>query len=69
MPIGYRQLRKLSLSEFVTDKAQHMAGAYSPVARTLAKILSPGREAGVEVILGEESELDWIPLRISAFEM
>jgi len=68
MPIGYRRLRKLSLSECPSDKARE-PGAYFPVAQTLAQMLSPCREAGVEIILGEDSELDWIPLHISAFEM
>ena len=68
MPIGYRQLQKLSLSEYPTDKAR-APGAYFPVAQTLAQMLFPCREAGVEIILGEDSELDWIPLHIRAFEM
>ena len=45
--------------------------AHFPVAETLAQMLteSPCCEAGVEIILGERSELDWIPMHISAFEM
>jgi len=68
IPIGYRQLRKISLSESSTTNVRH-PGAYFPVAQTLAQMLSPCREAGVEILLGERSELDWIPMHISAFEM
>ena len=68
MPSGYDQLQKLSLSEHSTTKVRH-PGVYFPVVHTLTQMLSPCREAGVEILLGECSELDWIPMHISAFEM
>jgi len=68
MPSGYDQLQKFSLSEHSTTKARH-PGVYFPVVHTLTQMLSPCRDAGVDMIFSERSELDWIPMHIGAFEM